>query len=151
MSTPARNAANKALLVTVAAALALASGACSRGASEGELRVPLVAIAGPDDFSSFELRTSAGETLWRLQADEPVALPHLVYAIVPEGFRQILPTVGPPRPLRIGEDLILESRTTRRRFVHRGFASTDATMAISSSEMRRHGQAVASPEVEETG
>ena len=55
-------------------------------------------IAGPDDILSFELATTWGETLWRIESDDPRPLEVLYYGVVPEGFRQVDPPAGtPPR------------------------------------------------------
>lgn len=118
--------------VCLAVVAALAS-ACSAPADDA---IPLLAVSGPSDFRSVELRTPKGEVVWRLEARSPADLEYLVYPAVPAGFEQVVPAVGQPRPLSPGEDLTLESRTTRRVFIHRAFARSADTIEIFGSEMR---------------
>ncbi|MCP4202512.1 MAG: hypothetical protein GY769_11330 [bacterium] len=118
------------LLATFLAALT----ACSERA---EVTQPLLAISGPNDFTSFEVRASNGAAIWRLEADTPTGVGFLVYPIVPDGFRQVFPRNEPPRPLELGEDLVIESRIPNRVFIHRAFARTETTITILESEMRR--------------
>lgn len=114
--------------------LMLLSASCSERRG---VELPLLVIAGPDRFTSFEMRTPIGEIVWRLEADRPSPLPHLVYASVPRGFRQTFPDFGAPRALTLGEDLIMESRIPNRVFVHYAFANTSGTVQVLRSEMRR--------------
>ena len=125
------------LLTVLLAALFAGATACSERSERTEVVLPLLVISGPDNFTSFEMRTSTGETIWRLEAKIPSEIPFLVYATVPDGFRQVFPRNGAPRPLRIGEDLIMVSRIPTRVFTHRAFASTESTVTILESEMRR--------------
>ena len=122
-----------ALFVMLAALLAAAT-ACSE---RSEVVLPLLVISGPANFTSFEMRTSTGETLWRLEAETPSEIPFLVYATVPDGFRQVVPANGAPRALRIGEDLVMVSRIPTRVFTHHAFASSESTVTILEYEMRR--------------
>jgi hypothetical protein len=119
-----------------------ASIACSEPA---EVTLPLLGISGPTDFSSFEVRTSDGETLWRLEAETPSEVPFLAYSKVPDSFRQAFPENEAPRLLKLGEDLVIESRTSNRVFLHRAFARSESTVTILESEMRQIG-----PEDEES-
>ncbi len=122
------------ILIVMLAALLAAASACSE---RTEVVLPLLVISGPDNFTSFEMRTSTGETIWRLEAEIPSEIPFLVYATVPDGFRQVFPINGAPRPLRIGEDLVMVSRIPTRVFTHRAFASSESTVTILESEMQR--------------
>lgn len=122
------------VLAVLLGALLAAATACSE---RTEVVLPLLVISGPDNFTSFEMRTSTGETIWRLEAETPSEIPFLAYARVPDGFRQVFPTNGAPRPLRIGEDLVLVSRIPTRVFTHHAFASTESTVTILGHEMRR--------------
>ena len=124
------------LLVLVAALLAAAT-ACTERSEPTKVMLPLLVISGPDNLTSFEVRTSTGDTIWRLEAEIPTEVPFLVYATVPDGFRQVFPRNGTPRPLRIGEDLVMVSRIPTRVFTHRAFASSESTVTILESEMRR--------------
>jgi hypothetical protein len=117
----------------LAAALLLLTG-CAGG--EPAARSPLVAIAGPEAFESFELR-SGEQVLWRLVADEPTPLDELVYGDVPVGFRQETPAGATvPRALVEGELLQLESVTPRRVFLHEGFVTGDQRLSIDFWEMK---------------
>jgi hypothetical protein len=117
---------------------AIASAAWAGGCSAPpQPEPPLLVIAGPNGFVSFEVRSSTGEAIWRLEAETPSPISALVYAKVPEGFRQTLPAQSPPRPLSLGEDLILESRLPDRAFLHRAFADTAATVTVLATEMHR--------------
>ncbi len=136
-STPPLRApipALRTVLVVLLAALLAAATACSE---RTEVVLPLLVISGPDNFTSFEMRTSGGETVWRLEAEIPSEIPFLVYARVPDGFQQVFPRNGAPRPLRIGEDLVMVSRIPTRVFTHRAFASSESTVTVLESEMRR--------------
>ncbi len=124
----------RTVLVVMLAALLAAATAC---AERTEVVLPLLVISGPDNFTSFEMQTSRGETIWRLEAEIPSEIPFLVYATVPDGFQQVFPRNGAPRPLRIGEDLVMMSRIPTRVFTHRAFASSESTVTILESEMRR--------------
>ncbi len=104
----------------LAGALLLVAGCAG---DEPAARSPLVAIAGPEAFESFELR-SGEQVVWRLVASEPTPLDELVYGDVPAGFRQETPAgAASPRPLVEGELLRLESITPRRIFLHEGFVT----------------------------
>ena len=117
---------------------ALVFGLVANGCSPGfEPETPLLVAAGPDSFISFEMRASTGEVIWRLEAEHPAPIATLVYAKVPQGFRQTLPAGSPPRPLKIGEGLTLESRIPDRLFLHRAFAKTESTVTVLANEMRR--------------
>lgn len=122
------------LLVTLLAGLLVGATACSE---RTEVVLPLLVISGPDNFTSFEMQASEGETIWRLEAEIPSEIPFLIYARVPDGFQQVFPRNGAPRPLRIGEDLVMVSRIPTRVFTHRAFASSESTVTILGSEMRR--------------
>lgn len=124
----------RAFAIAVLAGISLLGGGCSK---HSELEVPLLVMAGPENFSSFELRTDDGEILWRLEASMPSKVPHLVYAVIPHGFRQTIPANGLPRSLRVGEDILLESRMPSMVFLHRAFARSDSTITVLDSEMRR--------------
>lgn len=128
-----------------AAALAvvvLSLGGCAGGEPAGP--EPLVAISGPTDFESFELRDGR-QVLWRLVADEPMALNELVYGEVPAGFHQETPAgAAAPRELVIGELLYLESVTPSRIFRHEGFVVSGQRLSIDFWEMElRHPPAPA--------
>ena len=124
----------RTVLVVLLAALLAAATACSE---RTEVVLPLLVISGPDNFTSFEMQASEGETIWRLEAEIPSEIPFLVYARVPDGFQQVFPRNGAPRPLRIGEDLVMVSRIPTRVFTHRAFASSESTVTVLESEMRR--------------
>ena len=134
----AENHPKRTLFAILIFGFILAAGAWSQRSDRAEeWRVPLLATAGPDNFTRFEMRSPEGEILWRLEAEPPSGMPLLVYAVIPGGFRQTQPPTGAPRPLSLGEDLILESRIPNRVFFHRGFANTESTIAILESEMHR--------------
>ena len=112
----------------------VALGGCAGG--ESLAPDPLVAIAGPDDFESFELRDGQ-RVLWRVVADEPTPLDEIVYGQVPAGFRQETPAGGAgPRALVTGELLVLESMTPSRVFHHEGLVVDGQRLAIDFWEMR---------------
>ncbi len=121
------------LAAFLASVLALWS-ACGNG---GEPFEPLLVISGPDDFTSFEIRDEGGETIWKLEADEPTRVAALFFGVVPEGFQQTMPSAGPPRPLEPGEDLSMESRIPNRVFLHRGYAESPTTVVILEWGVRR--------------
>jgi hypothetical protein len=101
------------------------------GGCAGEQRIePLVVIAGPRAFTSFELRDAEETVLWRLVADPAAPVAELVYGVVPDGFRREIPTRGRPRDLLFGEQLTLESITPLRRFRHEGFVDTHQRLSV---------------------
>lgn len=120
----------------LACALLLVVG-CAGG--EPAARSPLVAIAGPEAFESFELK-DGDRVLWRVVADEPTPLDEIVYGDVPAGFRQETPPdAASPRALREGELLRLESVTPRRIFLHEGFVAGGQQLVIDFWEVKlRH-------------
>lgn len=92
---------------------------------------PLLVISGPSDLVHFELRDARGETLWAVHAKAPQTLAFIAYGVVPTGFVQQSPGDGsPPRPLRLGEILTSETRSTRRVFIHRGQAGQGGRFSI---------------------
>lgn len=134
MSTLSTVSLQRALLSAFLVTVLAGSTACSE---RPEVALPLLVVSGPDNFTSFEIRGPEGETIWRLEAETPSEITSLVYPIVPHGFRQVFPKSGPPRPLRLGEALVLESRIPNRVFIHRAFARNESTVSVLASEMRR--------------
>ena len=57
--------------------------------------------------------------------------------LVPAGFRREVPAGdGPPRPLVVGELLILGSETPLRFFHHQGFVASDQRLSVEYWEMK---------------
>ena len=104
-------------------------GAC--GGSE-----PLLVIAGPDDLLSLELRTAAGEILWRLESDAPRQIPWVVLGEVPAGFRQAVPPAGErPRELEPWEPLVIDIVSATREFHQTGMARGTRVFEMSDWSM----------------
>ncbi len=134
MSTLATTSLNRTLHLAFLAIVLAGSTACSERL---EVALPLLVASGPDNFISFEMRASNGETIWRLEAETPSEVRFLAYTVIPAGFVQMFPEQGAPRPLRIGEALVIESRIPNRVFIHRALARDERTVTILESEMRR--------------
>jgi hypothetical protein len=98
---------------------------------------PLVVIAGPKAFSSFEVRDIDELVIWRVVTDEPAPVEALFYGEMPAGFRQELPADHrKPRPLMVGELLFMESVTPLRIFHHEGYVTDGGRLATEHWEMQ---------------
>lgn len=98
---------------------------------------PLVVIVGPKAFSRFELRDADDRVIWQVLADEPVPVAELFYGEIPAGFRQQAPAGRrEPRPLVVGEPLILSSVTPLRFFHHEGYVTSRRGLSIDHWEMK---------------
>ncbi len=122
------------------ALLVLAIGVAGCGEVEPVEAEPFLAIAGPNDLWSFEVRDSGETVLWAIEAEGVAEVSRLDYGAVPEGFRQTVPVDGsPPRELVPGEELTTVTVTTTRVFTHWGFALGPAAWSISNHRMELIG------------
>jgi len=55
---------------------------------------------------AYQIGPNRSEALWRIEAFPDRPLKELRYGEVPEGFRQVVPASGAPRPLKKGESLV---------------------------------------------
>ncbi len=118
------------------ALLLLAIGVAGCGEVEPVEAQPFLAIAGPNDLWSFEVRDSGETVLWAIEAEGVAEVSRLDYGAVPAGCRQTVPMDGsPPRELAPGEELTTVTVTTTRVFTHRGFAVGSAAWEINSNSM----------------
>lgn len=105
---------------------------------------PLLVIAGPDDVTSLELRAESGETLWRVESDEPREIPWVVLGEVPPGFRQVFPVAGErPRDLEPWEPLEIRVVSGTHDFFHYGIARGHDVFEMSNWRMERRVQSEA--------
>lgn len=96
---------------------------------------PLLSASGPNDLLHIEVRSSSGEVLWAIEADDPTPLRGIYYGAVPLGFRQTIPAGGGlPRPFVEHEPLRVLSYTPTRGFIHWGTATGSAEMSIYESK-----------------
>ena len=76
----------------------------------------------PTAVTRMELRDGTNGLLWRIDSSTPRRLGFVDYGIVPEGYVQVFPAVGPPRPLRNDEHLVLVYTTPEYWRRHAGAA-----------------------------
>ncbi|MFQ5525713.1 MAG: hypothetical protein ACE5GX_05570 [Thermoanaerobaculia bacterium] len=134
MRKPSSGRALRTLVAALLAGVVAVFSACRKPSDE---RPPLLVVSGPDDFVSFEVRNANGETIWRLEADDPTPVAAFAYGVVPDGFRRVVPPERQPRPLAPGEDLLMESTTRDRIFLHRGYADSEVSAVVLEWGMRR--------------
>ena len=60
----------------------------------------------PAAVEAYQIGPNRSEILWRIEAFPDHSLKELRYGVVSEGFRQVVPASGAPRPLKKGESLV---------------------------------------------
>jgi hypothetical protein len=60
----------------------------------------------PAAVEAYQIGPNRSEILWRIEAFPDRSLKDLRYGEVPEGFHQVVPASGAPRPLKKGESLV---------------------------------------------